>query len=81
MHNQISRKRRGEPALTLDEGKYLVYPVDVAGVNRETLQYESWVEYEVFQLRTDEFGACYMAPCDVPEWALLAIRELDRARP
>jgi|GEM_PF-5090946 len=76
MYNQISRKRRDEPCLELGDGRFRIYPVDVAGVNSETLKYENWMEYNVFERKADEFGHEYWALCDVPEWAELAIEKL-----
>lgn len=76
MHNQISRKRQDEPCLELGEGRWRVYPVDVAGVNSETLKYENWTEYAVFEHKRDAFGASYWEACDVPEWAALAVGKL-----
>ncbi|HVT14479.1 MAG TPA: hypothetical protein VHE55_19620 [Fimbriimonadaceae bacterium] len=73
MHNQISRKRGDEPCLELGQGRWRVYPVSVAGVNTETLNYENWTEYMVFERQRDEFGAEYWAACEVPEWAALLI--------
>lgn len=76
MHNQISRKRQDEPCLELGDGRWRVYPISVAGVNSETLKYENWTEYAVFERSRDELGNEYWAACDVPEWAALAIQEL-----
>ncbi|HTQ11353.1 MAG TPA: hypothetical protein VMI31_14910 [Fimbriimonadaceae bacterium] len=76
MYNQISRKRRAEPAIELGEGRFRIYPVDVAGVNSETLKYENWVEYSVFERRSDEFGHEYWENCEVPAWGELAIEKL-----
>lgn len=76
MHNQISRKRQDEPCLELGGGRWRVYPVSVAGVNAETLKYENWTEYVVFERRADEFGHEFWAGCDVPEWAAHAVEQL-----
>jgi hypothetical protein len=69
VHNQISRKRQETPCLELCDGRWRVYPVDVAGVNSDTLKYENWMEYAVFERSTDAFGNEYWAEHPVPEWA------------
>jgi len=76
MHSQISRKRQDEPCLELGDGKWRVYPVSVAGVNPETLKYENWTEYSVFERGKDEFGNEFWSVCPVPDWAALAIDKL-----
>jgi len=76
MHNQISRKRQDEPCLELGDGRWKVYPINVAGVNSETLKYENWTEYTVYERSKDELGHEYWATCEVPEWAALAIQKL-----
>jgi len=76
MHNQISRKRQDEPCLELANGRWRIYPVSVAGVNAETLNYENWTEYSVFERSKDEFGNDYWQSRDMPDWAGLAIAEL-----
>ncbi len=79
MHNQISRKRQEEPCLELGEGRWRVYPVSVAGVNAQTLNYENWTEYAVFERGKDEFGNEFWAACEVPEWAAMAFERLMKA--
>lgn len=81
MHNQISRKRQDDPCLELGAGRWRVYPVSVAGVNSETLNYENWIEYAVFERRQDAFGADYWSTCEVPEWAALAIQQIVNSKP
>ena len=77
MHNQISKKRQDEPILELGDGRWRVYPVSVAGVNAETLKYENWTEFEVFERRKDEFGNEFWSECEVPEWAALAVARVS----
>jgi hypothetical protein len=79
MHNQISRKRQDEPCLELGDGKWKIYPVNVAGVNSESLKYENWTEYTVYERRKDELGNEYWANCEVPDWGARAIAELVAA--
>ena len=76
MHNQISRKRRDEPSIELGEGRWRIYPVSVAGVNSETLNYENWTEYTVFERQRDEFGNEFWAEQTVPGWAAELIGKL-----
>jgi hypothetical protein len=78
MHNQISRKRQDDPILELGDGRWRVYPVNVAGVNSETLKYENWTEYQVFERCKDEFGNEYWAMCEVPEWAAQAVARVSK---
>ena len=78
MHNQISRKRQDDPCLELGDGRWRIYPVSVAGVNSKSLKYENWTEYDVFELKKDEFGNDYWSSCDVPAWAALAIELLQK---
>lgn len=73
MHNQISSKRQDAPCLELGGGKWRIYPVDVAGVNPDTLKYENWTEYAVYERRLDEFGNEFWEVCEVPGWASLVI--------
>jgi hypothetical protein len=80
MHNQISRKRHDDPCLELGDGRWRVYPVSVAGVNSETLNYENWTEYSVFERKQDEFRNEFWADCDVPKWAALAFEQLLKAK-
>lgn len=75
MYNQISRKRQETPCLELGEGRWRIYPVSVAGVNAETLKYESWTEYSVLERKQDELGNEYWATCEVPAWAAIVIEQ------
>lgn len=69
MHNQISRKRQSEPSIELGNGRWRIYPVSVAGVNSETLNYENWTEYTIFERQRDEFGNEHWSEEPMPEWA------------
>jgi hypothetical protein len=54
-----------------------VYPVDVAGVNSDTLKYENWTEYAAFERSTDDFGNEHWTEHHVPEWAKELISRLE----
>ena len=62
--------------MELGDSRWRVYPVSVAGVNSETLNYENWTEYSVYERKLDEFGNEYWASCEIPEWAALAMKQL-----